>query len=227
MHAIATCDGGADAKVRQLERANPHLPTAEPVCTSLAAPDMPLRELDVNALFKASHALSGEIVLDALVRTLMQVVIEHAAAERGILFLMGTAGPKAVAEAHLGSHGIDVTVWEDGCRNLDFCKSAVNYVVRTRTRFNSADALNNSLPSVDLHLQQRNPVSLHCLPIVTQAKLVGVLYLENHAAVGAFTPQRAAVLDLLAAQRQRSHLKTPGSTQICGAARHSSPRGRG
>jgi C4-dicarboxylate-specific signal transduction histidine kinase len=49
-------------------------------------------------------------------------------------------------------------------------------------------------------LQQRRHVSLHCLPIITHAKLVGVLYLESHIAVGAFTPQRAAVLDLLAAQ---------------------------
>jgi C4-dicarboxylate-specific signal transduction histidine kinase len=49
-------------------------------------------------------------------------------------------------------------------------------------------------------LQQRRHISLHCLPIVTQAKLVGVLYLENNVAVGAFTPARAAVLDLLAAQ---------------------------
>ena len=54
--------------------------------------------------------------------------------------------------------------------------------------------------SGDPYLQQSRDVALHCLPIVTLAKLVGVLYLESHIAVGAFTPQRAAVLDLLAAQ---------------------------
>src|SRR5262249_29850507 len=191
---------GAAAKVRQLERAHPHLPASDAVRTSLAASDMPLQQLDVNALFKASRALSREIALDTLIRTLMQVVLEHAAAERGILFLMVNDSLQAVAEAHLGAHGIDVTVCEAGCRDIEFSHPVLNYVVRTRARFNFTDAGNKSLLSADPYLQQRRDVSLHCLPIVLQAKLIGVLYLESHAAVGAFTPQQAAVLDLLAAQ---------------------------
>jgi signal transduction histidine kinase len=39
-----------------------------------------------------------------------------------------------------------------------------------------------------------------CLPIVKQAKLVGVLYLENHLAPRVFTSARVAVLQLLASQ---------------------------
>jgi GAF domain-containing protein len=77
---------GADAKVRQLERNNPHLPSADPVGISPAVSDVPLRQLDVSALSRASRALSGEIEIKTLIRTLMQVMIEHAAAERGILF---------------------------------------------------------------------------------------------------------------------------------------------
>jgi signal transduction histidine kinase len=191
---------GADAKVRQLERSNPHLPASDPVRIPPAASDVPLHQLDVNALFRASRALSGEIELNTLIRTLMQVVVEHAAAERGILFLMANDSPQAVAEAHLGANGIDVTVCEAGCRDIEFSQSVLNYVVRTRTSLNSAEPANKSLLSADPYLQQRRHVSLHCLPIVTQAKLVGVLYLESRVAVGAFTPQRAAVLDLLAAQ---------------------------
>jgi predicted ATPase/signal transduction histidine kinase len=191
---------GADAKVRQLERSNPHLPASDPVRILPGASEVQLQQLDVNALFRASRALSGEIELDTLIRTLMKVVVEHAAAERGILFLMGNDSPQAVAEAHLGAHGIDVTVYEAGCRELEFSQPVLNYVVRTRTSLNSAEPANKSLLSADPYLQQRRHISLHCLPIVTQAKLVGVLYLESHAAVGAFTPQRAEVLDLLAAQ---------------------------
>jgi predicted ATPase/signal transduction histidine kinase len=191
---------GADAKVRQLERSHPHLPASDPVRTPLIAADMPLQQLDINALFRASRALSGEIELDMLIRTLMQVVIEHAVAERGILFLMENDSPQAIAEARLGANGIHVAVYEVAYRDLAFSQSVLNYVVRTRTTFNSAEPTNKSLLSADPYLQQRQHVSLHCLPIVTQAKLVGVLYLESSAAVGAFTPQRAEVLDLLAAQ---------------------------
>jgi PAS domain S-box-containing protein len=42
--------------------------------------------------------------------------------------------------------------------------------------------------------------SVLCFPIVKQARLVGVLYLENDLVTGAFTPGRLAVLELLAAQ---------------------------
>jgi predicted ATPase/signal transduction histidine kinase len=189
---------GAEAKVRQLERSNPHLPASDPVRIPSASSDVPLHQLDVNALFRASRALSGAIEINTLIRTLMQVLVEHAAAERGILFLMGNDSPQPVAEAHLGANGLDVTMCEAGCS--EFSQSALNYVVRTRTSLNSAEPANKSLLSVDPYLQQRHHLSLHCLPIVTQAKLVGVLYLESQVAVGAFTPQRAAVLDILAAQ---------------------------
>ena len=191
---------GAHAKARQLERANPHLPASDPIRTTPAVSGVPLQQLDINALFRASRALSGEIELDTLIRTLMQIVIEHAAAERGILFLMLNDGPLAVAEAHLGVNSIDVTVRETGCRDIEFAQSALNYVVRTQTSLNSTAPANKILLSADPYLQQRRHISLHCLPIVTQAKLVGVLYLEGHIAVGAFTAQRTSVLDLLAAQ---------------------------
>lgn len=192
---------GAYAKVRRLERSNPHLPASSPGSTPAAAAfDMPLHQLDVNALFRASRALSGEIEIDTLIRTLMQVVIEHAAAERGILFLMGNDSLQPAAEAHLGANGIDVTLREAGGGDVEFSRSVLNYVVRTRTSLNSTAPANKSLLSADPYLQQRPDISLHCLPIVTQAKMVGVLYLESHVAVAAFTHQRAAVLDFLAAQ---------------------------
>jgi signal transduction histidine kinase len=38
------------------------------------------------------------------------------------------------------------------------------------------------------------------LPIVRQAQVVGLLYLENNLTAGAFTPNRLAALELLAAQ---------------------------
>ena len=50
------------------------------------------------------------------------------------------------------------------------------------------------------YLSQRRPRSALCLPIVRQAKVVGLLYLENKLAPAAFTPERLAALELLAAQ---------------------------
>ena len=44
------------------------------------------------------------------------------------------------------------------------------------------------------------PRSVLCLPIVKQTKLVGALYLENNLTPRAFTPDRVAVLEMLASQ---------------------------
>ena len=38
-------------------------------------------------VLKVSQAVSGEIVLDKLIETLMRIAIEHAGAERGLLIL--------------------------------------------------------------------------------------------------------------------------------------------
>lgn len=52
----------------------------------------------------------------------------------------------------------------------------------------------------DVYIQQRQPKSLLCSPIVQQGKLLGVLYLENKLVAGAFTSDRVELLNLLCAQ---------------------------
>jgi len=53
---------------------------------------------------------------------------------------------------------------------------------------------------LDEYVRLRRSRSVLCLPIVKQKKLVGALYLEYNLTPGAFTPDRVAVLQLLASQ---------------------------
>jgi hypothetical protein len=59
----------------------------------------PFVQLDFSAIIKVSQALSGEIVLEDLINTLMRTVIEHAAAERGLLILSRDGDLRIEAEA--------------------------------------------------------------------------------------------------------------------------------
>ena len=52
----------------------------------------------------------------------------------------------------------------------------------------------------DEYLRRQHARSILCLPLVKQAKLIGVLYLENNLTAGVFTPARIAVLNVLASQ---------------------------
>ena len=58
-------------------------PESDSTTTILA----PVEHLDLATVIKVSEAVSGEIVLEKLIDTLMRTAIEHAGAERGLLIL--------------------------------------------------------------------------------------------------------------------------------------------
>src|SRR5260221_10364961 len=58
----------------------------------------------------------------------------------------------------------------------------------------------HNLFSADEYLRRRQSRSILCLPLLKQGELIGVLYLENSLTANVFTPDRLAVLGLLASQ---------------------------
>ncbi|HEX9249672.1 MAG TPA: ATP-binding protein, partial [Gemmatimonadaceae bacterium] len=54
--------------------------------------------------------------------------------------------------------------------------------------------------SADEYICEKHARSVLCMPLVKQAKLIGVLYLENKLASHVFTPARISLLELLASQ---------------------------
>ena len=78
--------------------------------------------------------------------------------------------------------------------------SLLHTVIRTRESVLLDDAQRSEAFGADPYVKLRRPRSVLCLPLVKQAKLIGLLYLENNLAPGIFTPQRIAVLELLASQ---------------------------
>ena len=61
----------------------PHLRTEEPAPSPTSTIGAPVEHLDLATVIKVSQAVSGEIVLEKLLDTLMRTAIEHAGAERG------------------------------------------------------------------------------------------------------------------------------------------------
>ncbi len=190
---------GADGKVRQLDLLYPHLAAAQgqrPAAIGGSA----LRHLDAASVAKASRALSGEMVLPRLIEQLVRIAMEHAGAERGLLILVRDGEPRIEAEASTGPDGIKVAVRQAPVTVSDLPRSALHYVLRTQEDVLLHDALADSEYSKDEYVRQKCARSVLCLPIVKQGKLVGALYLENNLAPLVFTPDRVAVLQLLASQ---------------------------
>jgi len=78
--------------------------------------------------------------------------------------------------------------------------SVLNYVRRSGEHVLLDDAGGDNPYEADEYFSRHRPKSVLCLPIVRQAKLLGLLYLENDLATHAFTPERLAIVELLAAQ---------------------------
>ena len=62
------------------------------------------------------------------------------------------------------------------------------------------DASSHNPFSADPYIAESYLRSILCLPLITQGKLTGILYLENNLTPGVFTPDRVAVLRVLASQ---------------------------
>ena len=84
--------------------------------------------------------------------------------------------------------------------NAALAESIVHYVVRTQENVILDDASAQNPFSSDAYIRRHHARSILCLPLVNQAKLIAVLYLENNLAPHVFTSTRIAVLKLLASQ---------------------------
>src|SRR5450755_3509499 len=191
---------GADGKVRQLEQLHPHLRDAQVPAFPTATIGAPVEQLDVGTVLKAAQAVSGEIVLGELIKTLLRIAVEHAGAERGLLILFPGDEPRIVAKATTGRGRVEVTLREAAVSPAELPESVLHYVIRTRESVILDDALAQNPFPADEYFCQKHTRSVLCLPLVKQAKLIGVLYLENKLASHVFTPARISLLELLASQ---------------------------
>ncbi|HEY1942940.1 MAG TPA: AAA family ATPase [Roseiarcus sp.] len=191
---------GALGKVRQLEERYPHLQEERAPTLRAATIGAPVAQLDFEAAVKASQAVSGEIILENLIKTLMVIAVEHAGAERGLLILPRGDQLWVEAEATTNRKVVEVNLRRALVTPSDLPLAILQYVVRTQELAISDDASREKPFSADEYVASRHVRSVLCLPLIKQTKLVGVLYIENNVATSVFAPPRIAVLKLLASQ---------------------------
>jgi PAS domain S-box-containing protein len=197
---------GADAKVRQLEQTFAFL-RHEPVTAGDVTPDFELsaERIDLAAMIRVSQALSGEIVLDRLIDTLLTAALGHAGAQRGLLVLADGDAWRVEAEAHTrrNGEGVAVDFRRTALAEHDMPTTMLQHVVRTRKRMLLDDAAVAQvlIPQGPDRLDDRaGRRSVLTLPLVRQGQLLGLLYLENNLAPRVFTPERLSLLEVMASQ---------------------------
>jgi PAS domain S-box-containing protein len=189
---------GADGKVRQLEQFYPQLAAVEG--TRLTATiGSPVQHIDLATVLKASQALSSEIELPKLIERLMTIALENAGADRGLLILPAEDDHLIQAQARASGDKVEVVLCQQAITGLACPESLVRYVIRTHESVILDDTSRLNLFSEDDYLRGREAKSILCVPYSTRPTDRAALP-RNTLASYAFTPNRAAVLELLAAQ---------------------------
>jgi PAS domain S-box-containing protein len=149
--------------------------------------------------FHALHGTLGAPLETELIERLLCTTVEQAGAERAVLLLMRGDSLRIAAEATTTGDVLAVHVHDALIEPTLLAESVVRHVARTRERVVLDDARAQGSFCEDEYITRSHARSILCLPLLKQARLVAVLYLENRLAAGAFTPGRTAVLEALAA----------------------------
>ncbi|WP_334909118.1 PAS domain-containing protein [Nostoc sp.] len=202
---------GAIAKVKALEARYPQLfPQSSTVAytpiskvSKTTSNNSPIA-FDLAAVLKASQAISSEIELEQLLNSLMKILIENAGAQTGFIILENSGKWFIEAACQINDSNSENFYTTQVLQSIPTAnylpESIINYVIHTHECVILNDAIREGNFINELYIQHHQPQSILCMPLLNQGKLVGVLYLENQLAAGAFTPERTQVLNLLSTQ---------------------------
>lgn len=192
---------GAQAKVRQMEQDFPHLLASgqsRAYDTVAFAQNEVIR--DLQSVIKASRALSEEINLERLIENLMTLLLERAGAQRGLLLRVSDNHiPEIEASAWTSTDGVRVRILKETPMATDMPLSVLAAVIRTGQEIRTGKPEEFHPFSQDPYLVTSG-AAVMCVPMFKQARLVGVLYLENRLMPEVFTAEHSRVVSLLGAQ---------------------------
>ncbi|MEG5032472.1 AAA family ATPase [Microcoleus sp. AT3-D2] len=197
---------GATAKVTDLETRYPQF--LKPIqrknkntkTTAIVTTTGSESNLDITTVIKATSAISGQIMLDKLLSSLMKILIESAGAQRGYLILSSPEKLLIEAEGIINSQQVTVlqSIPVEDCQELS--SAIVNYVARTQESVVLDDAVREGQFTNDPYIRKNQPKSILCVPLINQSQIVSIVYLENNLTAGAFTPERVELLKVLSGQ---------------------------
>ncbi|MBI3229200.1 MAG: AAA family ATPase [Burkholderiales bacterium] len=152
--------------------------------------------LDLSTIVKSSQAISSEIELDKLIERMMHIIVENAGAQDGMLLLY--KDDVLVLHATVEQQLVKLVNGQEPACGINW--AVIHYVARTNTPVVLDNAAQAGPFVRDAWIRRQQPRAVLCVPLLNQGRVTGIIYLENNLVPGAFTPDRIAVLELLASQ---------------------------
>lgn len=152
--------------------------------------------IDLNSILKASQAISKEIELNSLLKTLMEIVIKNAGAQRGYIIMRHNS--TLLVEGEYKPKDDEIVVKKHN--KVEFKKipkTIIDYVEDKKESLIYNDAFYESQLGKDSYIEQHKPKSVLCMPLLNQGKVTAIIYLENNLVESAFTEERIKIINLL------------------------------
>ena len=132
--------------------------------------------LDLATALEAAQTLSSDITLDRLLETMMALVIEHTGAQRGVFLREHDGRWLIVVRRDVDPGGFTSLAPVPLDAGEEVSRGIIQYVQRTGEVVCIDDAGSDERFAADPYILRQQPKSIVCLPILNQAKLLGILY---------------------------------------------------
>ncbi len=156
--------------------------------------------VDVDIVVRAAQALAADLDPTRVVERLMNLVLETAGAQCGVLLLAQGESLAIVARLSVEQGCIETQLSEPLGHDSAVATTVVHYAARSSTPVVIDDALTDKRFATDPYLAKHAIRSLLAVPLAHQGRLGGVLHLEHRDATSAFPPARVSLLSVLATQ---------------------------
>jgi len=153
--------------------------------------------LDLATVIKSSLAISSEIDYQQLLSKIMEIILECAGAQKGILLLVENDDLYVRATATLKETKAENTHLD---KARDLPRKLVRFTFRKGRTVVAHNAAQDEAFDNDSYIHDNEVKSVVCTPIRHKDKISGVLYLENNLVENVFTEDRVELLHLLFAQ---------------------------
>ena len=191
---------GANAKVKALDEEYPQLLTqfshknSLDIRTTLSnnVGSNINEQLDLATLIKTSKALSQSENIDHLLESLIKFLVENTGGQTGLIFLEKN-----------GEFNLELSYYLDELSSQTkqtYPSTIINYVQRTQSILVLDNASKTGIFTKDKYIQNQQTKSVLCLPLLSQSKTIGILYLDNNLSDGVFNEDRLEVVKLISAQ---------------------------
>ncbi|MFF2092749.1 AAA family ATPase [Paenibacillus sp. NPDC058174] len=157
-----------------------------------------IEQVDYLSVVMAAQALSSEMEMSSLLKTLLRIMLRNAGAEFGALIFEDDSSWAVEACGTEENLNIETIPLEEAADILPL--SVVGYTARTQEEVVLHHATEEGMFIRNHFVRENKLKSVLCLPIVHQNKLICLLYMENNLSPGVFTSERLNLLKLLCAQ---------------------------